>query len=240
VNEPVLALIPARAGSKQLTDKALRPFAGRPLIVHSIELAKRCPEIARVVVTTDSERIADVAREAGAEVPFLRPAELAEDDTPMWPVVRHALTALEAAGATYAAVALLQPTSPARMPSDIAGAVQLLGSNPNAEGVVAVSEPHHNPIWSAMVERDGFLKPLFSDGAEYVRRQDVPRVWNVNGVLYLWRTAHVIAHVAAPAAARYLALEIPKHRAFDIDSLEDLEQAEALVEAGAVKLPWLE
>jgi N-acylneuraminate cytidylyltransferase len=239
LSEPTLALIPARGGSKQLPDKALRTLAGLPLIVHSIELAKSCPEIDLVVVTTDSDRIAAVAREAGAEVPFLRPPELAQDDTPMWPVVRHALDTLEANGSVYGAIVLLQPTSPVRLPSDVTRAIELLESNPAADGVVAVSEPHHNPIWSAMVERDGFLIPLVPDGMQYGRRQDVPRVWDVNGVLYLWRTDHVRAHDATPDASCYLPLPIPEPRAIDIDTIEDLEQAELLLREGIVRLPWL-
>lgn len=95
--EPVLAVIPARGGSKGLPGKNIRPFAGLPLIAHSILLAKMCPEIDRCVVSTDSEEIAQVARRFEAEVPFLRPGELARDGTPMWPVLRHALEAVETA-----------------------------------------------------------------------------------------------------------------------------------------------
>jgi CMP-N,N'-diacetyllegionaminic acid synthase len=231
----VLALIPARGGSKGLPRKALRPLAGLPLIAHSIELARRSPQVARIVVSTDDEEIAKVARDHGADVPFLRPAELARDETPMWPVVRHVL---EQVGGDYDAVLLLQPTNPARLPEDVAAAVQLLVERPEADGVVAVSEPSFNPLWSAVVSTDGFVEPLVAEGAAYARRQDVPRVLRINGALYLWRTPFVRAHDDA-GSARLVGLEIPERRAIDIDTADDLELAELLVSEGLVRLPWL-
>lgn len=237
---PLLALIPARGGSKGLPGKALAPLGGLPLIAHSIELARRCPEIERVVVSTDSPEIAAAARAAGAEVPFLRPSELAGDETPMWAVVRHALAELEAADAEYDAVLLLQPTSPARLPEDVHAAVALLAGRPDLDGVVGVTEAHPNPIWAAMVEQDGLLRPLLAEATSYVRRQDVPAVVNVNGVLFLWRAEFVRRHEHDPSAsARIAGIEIPALRAIDIDSVEDLELAEALLRSGLVRLPWL-
>src|SRR5271154_2273993 len=115
--QPVLAVIPGRGGSKGLPGKNIRPLAGLPLICHSIRLSKLCVEIAKCIVSTDSEEIAAVARECGAEVPFLRPAELARDDTPMGPVLRHALTEMESRQrCRYGSVLLLSPASPARLP----------------------------------------------------------------------------------------------------------------------------
>jgi CMP-N,N'-diacetyllegionaminic acid synthase len=236
----LLALIPARGGSKELPGKALRTLAGRPLIAHSIELALRCPEVARVVVSTDSEQIAATAESLGADVPFLRPAELAGDETPMWPVVRHALATLDPDGALYEAVLLLQPTSPARLPEDVSGALALLHGRPDADGVLGVSTPRLNPIWAAVVERDRRLEPLVAEGNSYARRQDVPRVLQVNGSLYLWRTGFVRAHEQDPwGAATLLGWEIPELRAIDIDTAEDLRLAELLLEAGLVRLPWV-
>jgi CMP-N,N'-diacetyllegionaminic acid synthase len=223
-----------------LPGKALRPLAGLPLIAHSVELARRCPEIVRTVVSTDDEEIAAVARSLGAEVPFLRPAELATDEAPMWPVVRHAVEALGADGGEHDGLLLLQPTSPARLPADVRGAAALLETSEDADGVLGVSEPAFNPIWTGVVERDGLLADLVPDGGAYGRRQDVPRVLRINGSLYLWRTAFVLAHERDPrGTARYLAWEIPERRAFDIDTAEDLELAELLLREGAVRLPWL-
>jgi len=97
MNKPckILAVIPARGGSKGLPGKNIRPLAGLPLIAHSIKLAQFCPQVTRLIVSTDSEEIAAVARKFGAEIPFMRPFDLAQDDTPMWPVLRHALQMVE-------------------------------------------------------------------------------------------------------------------------------------------------
>jgi CMP-N,N'-diacetyllegionaminic acid synthase len=132
---PVLAVIPARGGSKGVPGKNIRPLAGLPLIGHSIRLAKLCAEIAECVVSTDSAEIAEVARECGAEVPFLRPAELARDDTPMWPVLQHALSEMESiANRRYGSVLLLSPASPGRLPEDVSKAIDLLEQDQSAVG----------------------------------------------------------------------------------------------------------
>lgn len=240
MNDTIVALIPARAESKGLPGKNLRLLRGLPLIGHAIELAKLSPDVGRIIVSTDSGEIADVARAFGAEVPFLRPHELAEDDTSMWAVIRHALEEIDPDRTRHRAVLLLQPTSPIRLPEDVRRAVELLGGRADADGVIGVSEPAENPIWSAMVERDGLLEPLVPGASRYVRRQDVPKVVNVNGLLYLWRAQHVCAHDHDPAdSGRYLALDLPSRRAIDIDTEEDLEAAELLLREGIVRLPWL-
>src|SRR3989338_3574969 len=116
----VLAVIPARGGSKGLPGKNIRIFAGLPLIAHSIKMAAMCPEIDRAIVSTDDEAIASVAKEQDGDVPFLRPTELAQDDTPMWPVMIHALQIMEEKEAeNYDYFILLDPTSPCRYPEDI-------------------------------------------------------------------------------------------------------------------------
>jgi CMP-N,N'-diacetyllegionaminic acid synthase len=221
-----------------LPGKALRELAGLPLIGHSVELARRCPEIERTIVSTDSEEIAAVARELGAEVPFLRPAELARDESPMWPVVRHALESVDPGGGRYAAVLLLQPTSPARLPADVAGAAALLAGRADADGVLGVSEPEFNPLFTGVVERDGRIV-RFAD-ARYERRQDVPRVLRITGSLYLWRERFVRATEGDWLAGVLLPWEIPARRAIDIDTAEDLELAELLIRSGTIRLPWLD
>ena len=124
-NGKVLAVIPARGGSKGLPGKNIRSFAGLPLIAHSILFAKMCPEIDRCIVSTDSSEIAEVARRYDADVPFLRPSDLAQDDTPMWPVIHHALDYVEESGGVkYELVILLDPTSPGREPADVAETVR--------------------------------------------------------------------------------------------------------------------
>lgn len=232
----MLALIPARGGSKGLPGKNVRPLAGLPLLEHSLRLARLCPEIARTVVSTDSEEIAAVARAAGGDVPFLRPAELARDETPMLPVLRHALEQLSDG---YETLLLLDPTSPGRLPEDVARAHELLEASPAADGVVSVSEPPFNPIWHAVVERDGYLEPLLSEGRAYGRRQDVPRVLRINAALYLFRTSFLRREHETWLNGRHRLLEIPELRAFHIDTEEDFRLCELVLESGLVRLPWL-
>src|SRR4051812_38205905 len=144
----VLAVIPARGGSKGLPGKNTRPLAGLPLIGHSLRAAQLMPSVSRCIVSTDSAQIADLARSLGGDVPFLRPAELAADDTPMAPVLRHALAAVEAAeGSPYDFLVLLDPTSPAREPADIEAAIAQLAGRPDWDGVVSVSAPTFQPVW---------------------------------------------------------------------------------------------
>ncbi len=239
---PMLAVIPARGGSKGVPGKNIRPLAGLPLIGHSIRLSKLCAEIAKCIVSTDSEEIAAVAREHGAEVPFLRPVALAQDDTPMWPVLQHALMEMESRNrCRYGSVVLLSPTSPARLPEDVSKAVELLEQDEDAVGVVAASPPSFNPRWACIdIAKDGYMRQSFPDGNVYTRRQDVPAVYRINGALYLWRRDHV----TNSEAPRYFEmphrmLEIPESRAIDIDSPHDFRLAELMLENGLIRFPWL-
>jgi N-acylneuraminate cytidylyltransferase len=233
-----LALIPARGGSKGLPGKNVRALGGLPLLVHSVRLAELCAEVSRVVVSTDSEEIATVASGAGGEV-LERPAELAADDTPMLPVLRHALAVLDPAGTEYDYLLLLDPTSPGRLPGDVTEAHRLLDDAVEADGVVSVSEPTFNPIWHAVIESGGYLQPLFPEARSYGRRQDVPRVLRINAALYLFRAAFLRSETEAWMNGRHLVLEIPDERAFHIDSAADLERTELALAAGLVELPWL-
>jgi N-acylneuraminate cytidylyltransferase len=222
-----------------LPGKNVQPLAGLPLLVHSLRLGELCAEIARTVVSTDSEEIARTAAAFGGEVPFLRPPELARDETPMLPVLRHALEELDPEGERYELLLLLDPTSPGRLPEDVARAHELLREAPEADGVVSVSEPPFNPLWHAVVERDGFMEPLHEEARTFTRRQDVPRVLRINAALYLFRTSFLRTETEAWQNGRHLALEIPDLRAFHIDSEEDLRLAEAVLAAGLVRLPWI-
>jgi len=234
-----LAVVPARRGSKGLPGKNLRTLVGIPLIEHSLRLAALCPGIARTVVSTDSESIARVARAAGADV-LDRPVELAQDDTPMLPVLHHVLEQLDAAGDSYRFLLLLDPTSPGRLPEDVARAQEVLDARPDADGVVSVSEPGFNPIWHAVVERNGLIEQLLAEGRGYGRRQDVPRVLRINAALYLWRTEFLLREKETWLNGRHVPLEIPELRAFHIDTEDDLRLCELVLDSGLVELPWLD
>lgn len=235
----ILAVIPARGGSKGLPGKNLRPLAGISLIAHALAFAACCPELTRTIVSTDDDRIAAAARELGGDVPFLRPAELARDDTPTWPVLRHALAACEREGtAGFDYLALVQPTAPFRLPEDLTEAMRLLAADPEADGVVSVSEPPYNPASTAVVDRGGRLEFLVRGASEQARRQDAPRVLVINGLLYLFR-ASLVRDAPDWKGARLVPLELPWERAVDVDEERDIALAEAALAVGLVRLPWL-
>jgi N-acylneuraminate cytidylyltransferase len=235
-----LAVIPARGGSKGIRDKNLQLLAGLPLIGHALELARRCPGISRTIVSTDSEQIAELARGLGGDVPFLRPPELATDETAMWPVLRHALDQVDPEGTRFDRLLLLAPTSPFRLPGDVAAIEALLDERTDADGVVSVSDPGFNPIWVAVVERDGLMTQLVEGGEAYVRRQDLPPVHRINGALYLWRSEFVRREPESWFNGRNAIYEMPRSRVADIDEPFDLAVCELLLESGLVRLPWVE
>jgi N-acylneuraminate cytidylyltransferase len=238
---PLLAVIPARGGSKGLPGKNISPLAGLPLIAHSILFSKLCPAIDCCVVSTDSAQIAEVARAHGAEVPFLRPYALSRDETPSLFVLQHALREMEVRGGRrFEAVLLLQPTSPARLPEDVSQAISLLEQDSRSVGVVAVSVPEFNPRSVCVEEREGHMVRAFDQDKIYTRRQDVPPVYRINGVLYLWRRDHIVqASKEQLFDGPHRMLLIPRERAIDIDDMYDFRFAEILVREGIVNLPWL-
>lgn len=237
---PILAVIPARGGSKGLPGKNIRLLAGLPLIAHSIRLAALCPDIDRCIVSTDSQEIADVARAHGGDVPFLRPAELARDESPSWPALQHALIEAERIfGQRFGSLLELAPTSPARLPEDVVNAVELLEPDSRAVGVVAVSEPQFNPRWVCVEERDGYMVQSF-DSHIYARRQDVPKTYRINGMLYLWKRDYVLGTpVLHFHQTAHRLLRVPEERAIDIDGLHDFQVAELLFRGGLLSLPGL-
>jgi len=236
----ILCVIPARRGSKGLPGKNIRPLCGLPLFAHSVLLAQRCPDVERIVVSTDCSEIASTARDFGADVPFLRPAELAQDETAMWPVIRHAVHQL--ADSAFQYVLLLDPTTIGRLPVDIIAAADRLRSTPEADGIVGVSQPDFNPVWHCVVEREGWMVDLFEEAPRYSRRQDVPQVYRINASLYLWRREYVehSSDLEGWRHGRLLLFEVPEWRMIHIDTPHEFERAELLVRHRVIELPWLE
>lgn len=236
----VLAVIPARSGSKGLPGKNIRSFVGLPLLAHSILFAGLCPEIDRIVLSTDASEIAEIGQQYGAEVPFLRPSELAQDHTPLWSVLKHALAEVEKNGDHYQYLLLLDPTSPARLPEDIRGSLERLLSAESFDGVIGVSQPGFNPIWHCVVEQEGLMVDLFSEGSKINCRQDVPTVYRINGSLYLWRTEFLRrTQDNWREKGQHAIFEIPELRAMSIDDLQEFQRAEVLVKEGLISFPWL-
>ena len=184
----VLGLIPARGGSKGIRDKNIRPLRGRTLLEYAARAASASGVIDRTVLSTDSEQIAAEGRRLGVEVPFIRPAELARDDTPMLPVIEHAVDFLEQRGWQPEIVVLLQPTSPLRKADHIRNAVQELRESAADSVVTVVQLPRHlSPDYVMRIE-EGRLVPFLPEGASVSRRQDARPAFERDGTVYaFWR-----------------------------------------------------
>ena len=219
----VLAIIPARGGSKGVPGKNLRPLAGKPLITWSIEQALAAERVADTVVSTDDPHIADVARSAGARVPFLRPAELATDTAPTEPVMRHALEMMESREGSYDAVLLLQPTSPLRLRGTIDRAIDEFQAS-GADSLLGVVESHAF-FW----QRDP-VRAMY-DYRNRPRRQDIApadRRFRETGSLYLTRRDDFLAENNR-LAGRVALFEMNDCEGWEIDTIADFAVLDALI-----------
>lgn len=238
----VLSLIPARGGSKSIPRKNIRLFAGHPLIAYSIAAGLASGRISRVIVSTDDEEIAATARQYGAETPFLRPKELAKDDTPDLPVFQHALNWLrEHEGYQPEIVVQLRPTSPFRSVRHIDTAVQRLLEQPKADSVRTVCTPFQNPFKMWRVGEDGYMRPLMqiNHPEPYnLPRQSLPEVyWQTGYVDAAW--ADTILSKNSMTGERILPLVIDASEWVDIDSPDDWRRAERLLESEELRLDEL-
>jgi CMP-N,N'-diacetyllegionaminic acid synthase len=220
----ILAIVPARGGSKGIPRKNLAPVAGKPLIAWTIEAAIAARGVDRLIVSTDDSEIAAVARAHGAEI-VMRPAELAADDTPTLPVLRHALDVM---GEAPDAVLTLQPTSPLRRAAHIEAALAAFAADPDADSLVSTIEvPHVFHPYSVMKrDRQGYLVP-FLDAAQPYRRQDKEPVVARNGAaIYITRTPRLSEYVFG---GRLIGFPMDAESSLDIDTREDLALAEAIL-----------
>lgn len=184
----VLAIVPARGGSKGVPGKNVRTLAGKTLLEYTALAARDSGVIDRIVLSTDSDEIAEAGKRAGLDVPFMRPSSLAQDDTPMLPVIQHAVETLASDGWTTDVVVLLQPTSPLRRPAHVRDAVTTLHQT-NADSVVTVVElPRHlSPDYVMRID-GGLLRPFLPEGARVTRRQDARPAYSRDGTVYAcWR-----------------------------------------------------
>ncbi len=226
----VLALIPARAGSKGLPGKNIRPFCGKPLLQWSVEHGLSSRYVDKVLVSTDSEDFAAIARKGGAEVPFLRPGDLASDTAASVDVILHAVDYLEGMGEKFSLLVLLEPTSPLRKPEDIDRALEFLLSRPEAESVVSVSltEAHH-PAFLMKRRETGFLEPFLTD-FKVVRKQDISPLFFLDGTVYIsWMDA--LRRRRSFYHDKTLGYEVPKYQSFEVDDGDDFIICEALYRA---------
>lgn len=213
----VLALIPARGGSKGLPGKNILRVSGRPMIDWTIAAAMSARCVDRVVLSSDDEAIAACAREAGCDVPFRRPADLAMDTTAMIDVVLHALDQLPG----FDIVALLQPTSPLRIAEDIDAACMALESH-CAPACVSVSLVEQSPYWMYRLAADGRMIPLLENVPHIACRQELPEVYAINGAVYVAEAAW-LRRTRTFVTGETVAYLMPPERSIDIDTAADFE-----------------
>ena len=225
-----VALICARGGSKGLPGKNIRPLAGKPLIAWAIDQARAVKRIGRVIVSTDSGEIAAVARESGAEVPFLRPADLAGDNSPEWWVWRHALSFLkESDGAYPDALISIPATAPLRAVADLERCLDEYEKGA-ADMVITVTDAHRSPYFNMVrVQPDGTVGLVIPPEGSISRRQDAPVVYDVTTVAYVARPEFVMTRNGI-FDGRVRHVHIPVERALDIDTLQDFRIAECLMD----------
>jgi CMP-N,N'-diacetyllegionaminic acid synthase len=226
----IVGAICARGGSKGVIRKNLRPLAGKPLIAHAIQCARACTLLRRVVVSTDDHAIADIAKEHGAEVPFIRPADLAQDDTSKWHVFQHLVKFLETMDGTRVDVLVdLDSGVPLRKPADVAHCVTQLLSG-DADLVVTAYEADRNPYFN-MVELDGegLAKIVKPSERPIVCRQEAPRVYSLSPAVYAIRR-HALWQYEHWSEAKFQIYRLPRERAIDIDSELDFHLVEFLMQ----------
>ncbi len=220
---PIVGIIPARGGSKGIPRKNIAPLAGKPLMAWTIAAASASGILDRVLVSTEDLEIADAAKSLGAEVPFMRPAELAQDQTPGIDPILHALETLDQSGYHPEWVMLLQPTSPLRTAEDIRGAMALAERN-RAEVVVSVCEAVPPPAWMKRITPEGVLEDYFPQEKIPPIRQGLASAYSLNGAIYLARVS-VLRERKSFQNGRSFAFVMPRERSLDIDTPWDLELA---------------
>ena len=220
----ILALIPARGGSKGIKDKNIVGLCGKPLIAYSVEACLKSKYIDRTVISTDSRKIADVALQCSGDVPFIRPAALAEDTSKTIDVAMHAVRTLSASGDEYDVFVLIQPTQPLRTSRDIDGALETFFAN-GENGLVSVCEAENHPLLIRTVA-EGRLKRLLSESST-CRRQDMPAYYVVNGCVYINKISEINESLSFnDNTVPYI---MPKERSVDIDEPLDIVIAEGIM-----------
>lgn len=231
-NKRILALIPARGGSKGIPHKNIALLAGKPLIAYSIDAGLKSRYIDYVLVSTDDEEIAKVSKACGAQIPFLRPEELAGDRAKTIDAVLHAISALREIGEEFDSLVLLQPTSPLRTAEDIDGAIEVFYAG-GRRSVVSISEVSDHPILIRTIvetEEGARLQPLLSVGST-CRRQEFPPFYRVNGSVYI--NAIEMLNPETSFNDNQVPFVMKKSHAIDIDEPVDLRMAEWTIRGGS-------
>lgn len=221
----MIAIIPAREGSKRLPGKNLKVLKGKPLIVHTIEAALSSSLISRVVVNTDSNEIARVAQKAGAEIPFIRPKELATDKASSIDVLKHTLETLKNEGGKhYESAVLLQATSPLRTAYHIDEAIDMF-LNKSADSVISYCKEHHPITWHSFIDKDGLISPVFNDKQHASSLSE--QSYFPNGAIYVFKN-NLLKEGSLTGKKSY-AYVMDRKSSIDIDTLDDFKFAEFLM-----------
>lgn len=230
-NEEIVAIIPARGGSKGIKNKNIKLLAGKPLISYTIEEACKSKYIDRVIVSTDDEKIVEVSLKYGAEVPFLRPKELAQDDTPGIEVILHAIKWLEEKE-NYKPkyVMCLQCTSPLRRVHHIDKAIEMIKEK-QAPALVSVCESEVNPYWMKVMDKNNRLIDFIKTNANFYRRQDLPTIFRLNGAIYI-AEREILLERKTWFLEETIGYIMERYSSIDIDDIVDFQFAEFLIKKG--------
>ena len=224
----ILGIITARGGSKSIPGKNIKTLAGKPLIYYTIEAAKKSKYLTRTIVSTDDKKIAEISRELGIEVPFMRPEYLATDTSKSLDVVKHAVMELEKTDQTYDYILILQPTSPLRRTEDIDKAIET-ASRLKADSLIAIRRVYDShPLRVRKIDGKGFLLPYCGSEPEGIRRQDLPPAYVRNGAIYLAKRDLVMEKNTIYGDKVY-GYEMPEERSIDINSEVDFLLAEVII-----------
>ena len=222
----VIAIIPARGGSKGIHKKNIRKFAGKPLIIHTVHAAKRSKNIQHTIVTTDDTEIADITGKEDV-IMVLRPPEFATDISPTIDAVLHAIQEIKKQSIYPDVVILLQPTSPLRTSEDIDNALSLY-QNGNCDSVISVTPVPHPPYWDMIID-EPYLKPIFNQECLLKRRQDLPTAYMPNGAIYI-SSLDYLKKERSFYGERVIPYIMPANRSIDIDSETDLLLGELIIQ----------
>lgn len=221
----IIAIIPARSGSKGLTDKNIKNFAGKPLLAHTIIAAQQSGIFSEIFVSTDSEKYATIARRYGANVPFLRADNLATDNAKIADVIVDLILQLGKSGKKYSTFMLLQPTSPLRTALDISDSYNYF-LNIRAKNVVGVCEAEHSPLWMNTLPENGSMENFLQNINR--NRQELPQYYRINGAIYIADIENYLVKKSFYERDSY-AFKMPKERSVDIDSELDFLWAETIL-----------
>ena len=228
----ILAIIPARGGSKGIPGKNIKELCGKPLIAYTIDIARQVLADKDICVSTDNKRIIDVVENYGLRVPFIRPPELATDQAGTHEVLIHALNHYESQDCNYDTILLLQPTSPFRLKQHIEEAILLYDSE--CDMVVSVKETSSNPYYNLFEEENGYLNISKGNGG-YIRRQDAPKVWEYNGSIYVINVKSLKLK-KMNNFSKTVKYPMDHIYSIDIDNQIDWIIAESIIKEGIIKI----